>query len=85
MNNFAHVENKQLKDLLEYGWNGDEDDICQALTYTAECVAADVHNELLDERIVDARAEALRNAEDAWNQDGDGFNAAEFLRDCWNI
>jgi len=82
---FAHVENRQLQDLLEFGWNGDEDDICQALTYSADCVAEDAQNELLDQRIVDARADALEDAEFAWNEEGDGFAAAESLRVLWSI
>jgi len=82
---FAHVENRQLRDLLEFGWNGDEDDICQALTYSADCVAEDAHNELLDQRIVDARARALEDAEHAWNELGDGFAAAESLRVLWGV
>ena len=82
---FAHVENKQLQDLLEFGWNGDEDDICQAITYSADCVAEDAHNEMLDTRVVDARADALVNAEYAWNEEGDGFAAAEYLRELWSV
>mgnify|MGYP000176085663 FL=1 len=82
---FAHVENKQLQDLLEFGWNGDEDDICNALTYSAECVAEDAQNELLDTRIVEARVEALEDAEAAWNDEGDGFAAGDFLRFLWSI
>jgi hypothetical protein len=82
---FDHVEDRQLRDLLENGWNGDEDTVCCALTYSAECVAADSLNELLDYRVVDARADALAEAEHAWNSDGDGFEAVEQLRKLWLI
>jgi hypothetical protein len=83
--NFGHVENASLRQLLENGWNGDEDSICQALTYSAECVNDDLHNESLDERIVDARAWAFEQAELAWNEEGDGFEAVDFLRELWQI
>ena len=49
---FSHVENNNLRSLLENGWDGDEDSICQALTYSSDCVAKDAFNELLDMRIV---------------------------------
>jgi hypothetical protein len=48
-------------------------------------VAEDAHNEMLDLRIVDARAQALEDAELAWNEDGDGFEAVDFLRELWQI
>lgn len=83
--NFAHVENKNLRSLLEQGWQGDEDDICRALTLSADCVAQDAFNELLDMRIVDARAAALDNASHAWNEEGDGFAAVDCLRELWMI
>lgn len=83
--NFDHVENANLRELLVNGWDGDEDSICQALTYSAECVAADVHNELLDDRIVCARSMEIEWAEIMWNEEGDGFGAVEHLRKLWSI
>ena len=83
--NFGHVENASLRQLLENGWDGDEDSICTALTYSADCVAEDAHNEMLDLRIVDARAWAFEQAELAWNEEGDGFEAVDFLRELWQI
>jgi hypothetical protein len=83
--NFGHVENASLRRLLENGWDGDEDSICQALTYSANCVSADLHNELLDERIVCARSMEIEWAEIAWNEEGDGFGAVEHLQKLWQI
>lgn len=83
--NFDHVENKNLRNLLVNGWDGDEDSICQALTYSADCMAEDLHNELLDERIVEQRARELGDAEFCWNEEGDGFEAVECLRSLWSI
>lgn len=82
---FGHVEDKSLQTLLEQGWQGDEDDICRALTLSADCVAQDAFNELIDMRIVDARADALAEAEHAWNEEGDGFAAVDCLRELWMI
>lgn len=82
---FDHLEEKWLQDLLENNWDGDEDTVCQALTYSRDCVEQDVHNELLDFRIVEARADALEQAEIAWNELGDGFAAVEELQKLWNI
>lgn len=83
--NFGHVKNHQLRHLLETGWNGDEDGIAAALTYSAGCVEQDVFNEMLDMRVVDARAAALEAAEAAWNDEGDGFAAVESLQELWSI
>jgi hypothetical protein len=83
--NFAHVENKMLQDLLENGWNGDEDVICQALILSAECVDADEHNELIDERIWCARSMELEHAEISWNEEGDGAATVDHLRRLWNV
>jgi hypothetical protein len=83
--NFAHVENNNLRSLLERSWDGDEDTICQALHFSSECVAADAFNELLDMRIVEARSAALDNAVDAWNEEVDGFAAVDYLRELWLI
>ena len=83
--NFGHVENNMLRSLLENGWDGDEDSVCEALTHSADCVAQDAFNELLDMRVVDARSAALDNAEQAWNTEGDGFAAVDYLRELWLI
>jgi hypothetical protein len=83
--NFDHVENSSLRELLDNGWDGDEDSICQALTYSAECVDADEQNELLDERVLCARSMELEYAEISWNEEGDGFAAVDHLRRLWSI
>lgn len=80
-----HIENDLLRNLLTNGWDGDEDTICQALCYSSDAVAADVHNELLDSRIVEARAATLADAEAEWNEEGDGFATVDRLRDLWTI
>ena len=82
---FAHLEDQTLATLLTAGWDGDEDSICQALTYSADCVARDAFNEMLDMRVVEARAQALEDAEFAWNEEADGFGAVESLRELWSI
>jgi hypothetical protein len=83
--NFGHVENASLRQLLENGWDGDEDSICRALTYSADCVAEDAHNEMLDFSIVCARSMELEWAEISWNEEGDGFGAVEHLQKLWSI
>jgi hypothetical protein len=83
--NFDHVENTSLRELLVNGWDGDEDSICQALYYSAECVDADEQNELLDERVLCARSMELEYAEISWNEEGDGFAAVDHLRRLWSI
>lgn len=82
---FDHVEDTNLKELLTQGWDGDEDVICQALTLSEQCVSEDAHNQLLDTRIVDARAAALEEAEHCWNELGDGHAAVESLRKLWEV
>jgi hypothetical protein len=85
MSDFAHVENQRLRELLENGWDGDEDSICQALTYSAKCVDEDETNEFISSEIYCARSMELEYAEISWNEEGDGFAAVDHLRKLWSV
>lgn len=85
MDKFPHVEDRQIRDLLEYGWNGDEDDICQALHKTRLAFEEDRHNELIPYAVLAAREAAIEDAEGWWNDEGNGFRAADELRNFWKV
>jgi hypothetical protein len=85
MEKFPHVEDRQIRDLLEFGWNGDEDEICQALTKTRRAFNEDEQNEMIPGPVIAARESAIDDAEGWWNEEGDGFRAAESLRDYWKV
>lgn len=85
MEKFPHVEDQQIRDLLEWGWNGDEDEICQALHKTREAFAEDEQNEMISGAVLTARASAIDDAEGWWNEEGNGFRAADELRNYWRV
>lgn len=85
MDKFPHVVDRQIRDLLEYGWNGDEDDICQALHKTRMAYNEDIHNQDIPFDVLGHRGQAIDDAEGWWNEEGNGFRAAESLRDYWRV
>jgi hypothetical protein len=82
---FDHIEQEWLRNLLENGWDGDEDTICQALTYTENCLAEDDLNEHIPAGLMTSRTEFFEEASDSWNLEGDGFGAVDALRKAWDI
>jgi hypothetical protein len=81
---FEHVTHNTTHRLLVDGWDGYEDAIIDALGFTDATQVNDVRTQMLDQRIIDARAEALLNAERTWD-DGDGEAALFYLRQYWRI
>jgi hypothetical protein len=85
MDKFPHVEDQQIRDLLEYGWNGDEDEMCSALFKTRQAFEQDRKNEMIPEAVLRHREDSIDDAEGWWNEEGDGFSAADSLRDYWRV
>jgi hypothetical protein len=83
MTTYNHVTNPKLKALLINGFNGDEDSICQALTYTESCLNEDMQNEDIPYSVLDQRESAFISASEAWNDLADGQESVEYLRAFW--
>lgn len=83
IDDWDHISERWLKELLTTGWQGDEDVICQALAYTSDCLGKDERNELISERVIAQRRGYHEDASYAWNEQGNGFDAVESLRDYW--
>ena len=82
--NFDHIDHQITREVLAQK-SIDEDSICQALTFADECLQADQHNEDVSHKTYDARAAALDEASECWNELGDAEGCIEALRQFWNV
>jgi hypothetical protein len=81
MTNWNHVEDALIRSVL----NGDlsEDALCYAISKTLDHAMADQENEDLPYAVSEQRLALAYDASDAWNVEGDAFDALECLKACW--
>jgi hypothetical protein len=80
--NFAHVEDKLIRSVLE----GDisEDALCYALSETICHARADQANEDVPYAVSEQRLGLAYDAAEWWNEHGNVFESLECLRQCWS-
>lgn len=82
--NWDHVDHETTREVLEQK-SIDEDSICQALTFADQCLQADQHNENVKHEWYHARASALDDASECWNELGDLAGTIEALKRFWSV
>lgn len=83
MTDFAHVEDKMIRSVL----NGDisEDAICYTLHETQKAFEADEANEDIPLHVLNARGQAIEDATEWWNEEGNVFETLECLKKYWSV
>lgn len=83
MSDFAHVVDPLIRSVLL----GDvsEDALCYALRQTEMAFAEDQNNEMIPYAVLEAREQAVTDAVEWWNIEGDAFQAVESLKNYWSV
>jgi hypothetical protein len=79
-----HITSAAVRDVLSGADHGG-DAIADALSETERCFAEDLHIEEIPFHTLEARNDALCDAQQAWNEDGDEEAAIEALRRFWMV
>lgn len=62
----------------------DSDSIADALGWAEQCLQADQHNEDVTDKMYSARASALAEADECWNEHADTDGTVQALRRFWS-
>lgn len=83
MSDFAHVVDSKIRSVLQ----GDvsEDALCYALHQTELAFATDCRDEMIPAAVLAARGQAVTDAVEWWNLEGDAFQAVESLKSYWSV
>lgn len=84
MQDFNHVDDKITRGVLLHT-STDEDSICHALDFAAQCLQADQHNEDVSFEVYASRVIAFESACDWWNEEARLDKTVESLQDFWSI
>ena len=79
---FDHVIDTRLQNILT-ARSLEEDDICYALTVTADAISTDMQDSELDLTIVEARLAAYNDAHDQWYDEGNAERSMDSLVTYW--
>jgi hypothetical protein len=81
---FDHIIDTRLQNILT-ARSLEEDDICYALTVTADAISTDMQDSELDLTIVDARLAAYNDADGWWNEEGNAERSMDSLVTYWTV